>query len=77
MSLREKFPRPTPDGRTYSVMIDDEVKGIYNASAQSREYGSLLYTQSGLADTNHTLTLTNLEQGKRLSFDRLDYMSGL
>jgi len=32
---------------------------------------------SGLEDAAHTLTLINLDGGRRLSFDRLDYITGL
>ena len=51
--------------------------GTFDAASPERAYGALLYTASGLEDTAHSLTLVNLEEGRRLSFDRLDYVSGL
>ena len=39
-------------------------------------YGSLLYT-SNLPSGRHDLTLSNLDEGRRLSFDRLVTVSGL
>jgi hypothetical protein len=39
-------------------------------------YQTLLYT-ANLPTGRHNLTLSNLEEGKRLSFDRLVAVSGL
>lgn len=47
------------------------------AEADSISYGQVLYHTSSLAKGNHTLTLRNLQDGGRLSFDRLVAMSGL
>lgn len=59
------------------MILDNVTMGIYNASSGPAAYQSLLYAASDLEDTNHTVTLVNLVAGRRLSFDRLDYVSGL
>lgn len=40
-------------------------------------YDTLLYHASNLGRTSHTITLRNLIQGRRLSYDRVIWMSGL
>lgn len=41
-----------------------------SARAQTLDYGYMLFTVDGLApDVNHTLTLTNLEEGRWFGFD--------
>ncbi|WRT70659.1 uncharacterized protein IL334_007657 [Kwoniella shivajii] len=62
---------------SYQVTLDDISQGTFNASGGPRVYNSILYHTSNLADGNHTISLVNIEQGKRLSFDRLVAMSGL
>ncbi|WWD07328.1 hypothetical protein V865_005426 [Kwoniella europaea PYCC6329] len=62
---------------SYEVVLDNITQGVFNASGGPRVYNSILYHTSDLADTDHSILLRNLEQGKRLSFDRLVAMSGL
>ncbi|KAK6906625.1 hypothetical protein I204_00567 [Kwoniella mangroviensis CBS 8886] len=62
---------------SYEVVLDNVTQGVFNASGGPRVYNSILYHTSDLADTDHSILLRNLEQGKRLSFDRLVAMSGL
>ncbi|WVQ63327.1 uncharacterized protein L199_001479 [Kwoniella botswanensis] len=62
---------------SYEVVLDNITQGVFNASGGPRLYNSILYHASDLADTDHSILLRNLEQGKRLSFDRLVAMSGL
>lgn len=66
----------TPLGETecefVRSMIDAQQLG-----AEYISYQSVLWHTSGLEDTNHTLELRNMEEGKRLSFDRLVALSRL
>ncbi|WWC65059.1 uncharacterized protein I303_107673 [Kwoniella dejecticola CBS 10117] len=62
---------------SYEVILDNVTHGIFDASGGPRVYNSVLYHTSNLADTNHSIMLRNIEEGKRLSFDRLLSMSGL
>jgi len=65
------------DIRRYEVILDNSTVGVYNSSSGPTTYQSLLYSASDLEDTNHTLTLVNIDAGRRLSFDRLKHVSGL
>ncbi|OCF43644.1 hypothetical protein I317_02536 [Kwoniella heveanensis CBS 569] len=62
---------------TYEVTLDDVSQGIFNATAGERVYDQLLYQAANLEDGPHTITLINVQEGRRLSFDRLVAMSGL
>ncbi|WVR08570.1 hypothetical protein IAU60_005625 [Kwoniella sp. DSM 27419] len=62
---------------SYEVKIDNSSRGVYNSAGHGRVYGQLLYHITGLVDDRHALSLTNLEQGGRLSFDRLVAFSWL
>ncbi|WWD20663.1 hypothetical protein CI109_105139 [Kwoniella shandongensis] len=62
---------------SYEVVLDNVTQGVFNASGGSRVYNQVLYHASNLADTNHNISLRNIEQGKRLSFDRLVALSNL
>ncbi|WVQ95595.1 hypothetical protein IAU59_002692 [Kwoniella sp. CBS 9459] len=62
---------------TYEVKLDDVSQGIFNATAGERVYDQLLYQATNLVIGPHTISLINLEQDNRLSFDRLVAMSGL
>ncbi|WWC92280.1 uncharacterized protein L201_007234 [Kwoniella dendrophila CBS 6074] len=62
---------------SYEVLLDNITQGVFDASGGPRVYNSVLYHTLNLADTDHTITLKNIEQGKRLSFDRLVTFSGL
>ncbi|WVQ85902.1 hypothetical protein IAT38_008070 [Cryptococcus sp. DSM 104549] len=62
---------------SFEVTIDNATRGIFDASGGSRVYNQVLFHTSDLSDSNHNLTLRNVEQGKRLSFDRLVAVSNL
>ncbi|ORX41064.1 hypothetical protein BD324DRAFT_647961 [Kockovaella imperatae] len=61
----------------YEVLLDGLSEGLFDASGGPRVYQSLLYHTSGLNNAEHNLTLRNVEQGKRLSFDFVNATSGL
>ncbi|KAK8850481.1 hypothetical protein IAR55_004399 [Kwoniella newhampshirensis] len=62
---------------SYEVLLDNTTQGVFDASGGSRVYNQVLYHTSNLADTKHALSLRNVDQGKRLSFDRLEALSNL
>ncbi|RSH85228.1 hypothetical protein EHS25_005035 [Saitozyma podzolica] len=62
---------------SYEVFVDNVSQGVYDGSGGCRVYDSVLFHASGLSQGSHNLTLRNVVQGQRLSFDRLVSTSNL
>ena len=53
----------------FSVALDGQSIGQYNASTTLDTYDTLLFFVSGLSDTAHQIVLTNLDDGSLLAID--------
>lgn len=70
------FAPTGPAFGTFSLSLDGQDKGRYNASTTLDTYDTLLYFVSGLADATHSVVMTNMDQGMLLALDYIVAVSG-